>query len=199
LLTGKHYGGSGTGKTAAQRMLRLVLMPVCVFLLSAIPAAAQMDEYSIKAGYLYNLTRYVTWPEGTFSSASAPLVICIVGKDPFEGRLEQAVAGKTAGDGRPLEIRRLKGDNAGALRACQIAFIGKSEKRGASAIVNAVKDAPVFTVADFDSFAQEGGVADLRIEDVRVKIDLNMGAAGRAKLKISGKLQQVSNLVGEES
>lgn len=156
-----------------------------------------MDEYSIKAGYLYNLTKYVSWPEGTFSSPSTPLVICIVGKDPFEGRLEQAVAGKTAGDGRSLEIQRMKGDSAAALRGCQIAFISKSERRGVSAIVNAVKDAPVFTVADFDSFAQDGGVADLRIEDVRVKIDLNMAAAGRANLKISGKLQQVSNLVGK--
>lgn len=155
-----------------------------------------MDEYSIKAGYLYNLTKYVTWPEGTFASPAVPLAICIVGKDPFEGRLEQAIAGKSSGDGRPLEIRRMKGENKEALRGCQIAFISKSEKRNTTAIVNAVKDAPVFTVADFDSFAQEGGVADLRIEDVKVKIDLNMGAAGKANLRISGKLQQVSNLVG---
>jgi len=121
-------------------MRRLIRILACLIAIAAVPARAQMDEYSIKAGYLYNLTRYVTWPEGTFTSASAPLVICIVGKDPFEGRLEQAIAGKTAGDGRPLEIRRLNGDTVEALRGCQVAFIGKSEKRNAKNIVNAVKD-----------------------------------------------------------
>jgi hypothetical protein len=179
----------------AHGVCRLLRILVCLLPLTAVPVIAQMDEYSIKAGYVYNLSKYVTWPEATFSSSSAPLVICIVGKDPFEGRLDQAVAGKTAGDGRPLEIRRLNGDSTGALHACQIAFLGKSEKKNARAIVNAVKDAPVLTVADFDSFAQEGGIADLRLEDVRIKIDLNMAAAGKANLKISGKLQQVANLV----
>ena len=69
------------------------------------------------------------------------------------------------------------------------------DRQHTAAIVDAVKNFPVFTVADFAPFAEIGGIADLRIDGTKVKVDLNMNAANRAKLKISGKLQQVASLV----
>jgi len=160
-----------------------------------LPAGAQMDEYSIKAGYLYNFSKYVSWPEATFPTPTAPLAICIVGEDPFGYRLDQAIAGKTAGDGRPLEVRRTMSEGSGTLKDCQIVFISNSERKRVSAVVAALKGTNAFSVADFSPFAEQGGIANLRVDGTRVKVDLNMNAASRANLKISGKLQQVSNLV----
>jgi hypothetical protein len=173
----------------------VLLLVCCVALPMATTANAQMDEYSIKAGYLYNFSKYVAWPEQTFASPSIPFVICIVGEDPFGNRLDQAVSGKTAGDGRPLEIRRLKNAEPGPLHECQMAFVGKSEKEHAATIIESLKDSSVLTIADFNPFAENGGVADLRIDGTKVKVDLNMNAANRANLKVSGRLQQVANLV----
>ena len=158
-------------------------------------AQAQMDEYSVKAGYLYNFSKYVTWPDASFVSASAPFVICVLGQDPFEGRLDQAIAGKTSGNGRPLEVKRMNLSIHGELRNCQIVFLGKSEQSHAAEIVGLLKDSPVLTVADFDVFAEQGGTANLRIDGTRVKVDLNVSAATHAGLKISARLQQVANLV----
>jgi YfiR/HmsC-like len=173
----------------------LVLLLCSVAFAPATTANAQMDEYSIKAGYLYNFSKYVAWPEQAFGAPDAPFTICIVGDDPFGNRLDQAISGKTAGDGRALEIRRLKSDEPTSLRECQVAFLGKSEKERAAAIIDAVKRSAVLTVADFSPFAENGGVADLRIDGTKVKVDLNMNAANRANLKVSGKLQQVATLV----
>jgi hypothetical protein len=61
--------------------------------------------------------------------------------------------------------------------------------------VEVLKETSIFSVADFDSFAEKGGIADLRIEGTRVKVDLNVNAANHANLKISARLQQVANLV----
>jgi len=162
---------------------------------ASFPASTQMDEYSIKAGYLYNFTKYVVWPEQTFAASNTPLNICILGGDPFHGKLDQAVAGRTAGDGRVLEVKHLDGKDMSQARQCQVLFIGRSEEQSAAAIVNSLKGASVFAVADFSNFAEIGGVANLRIEGNRVRIDLNMNAAVRANLKVSGKLQQVANIV----
>ncbi len=177
-----------------KRGIHLILVLVSMLPASR-SASAQMDEYSIKAGYLYNFSKYVQWPEGTFLAPATPFVICIVGDDPFGGRLDQAIAGKTSGDARPLEVRRFKKADASGLQVCQMAFLSKSEMQHTAAIVDTLKNFPIFTVADFAPFAEIGGIADLRIDGTKVKVDLNMNAANRAKLKISGKLQQVASLV----
>lgn len=173
---------------------RSVFTLMATLALASAPATTQMDEYSIKAAYLYNFSKYVGWPEATAPSR-AHFAICIVGDDPFGGRLDQTVAGKTSGDGRPLEVRRVKADDSNALRDCQIVFVSKSEKKRVAALLAATKDTAVMTVADFTPFAEEGGIANLRIDGTKVKVDLNMSAAMHANLKVSGKLQQVANLV----
>jgi hypothetical protein len=170
------------------------ILTLCV-LLAAAPGGAQMDEYNIKAGYLYNFSKYVVWPEQSFRAPNAPFVICILGEDPFGERLDQAVGGKTSGDGRTLLLRRIKNTDLAQLRDCHIVFMGKSEKAHAAEVIDALRDLSVLTVADFSPFAEKGGVADLRIDGTKVKVDLNMNAANHANLKVSGKLQQVSNLV----
>lgn len=170
-----------------------------VVFLAGLVVTAQMDEYSVKAGYLYNFSKYVAWPAEAFPAPGAPLLICIVGEDPFAGKLDQAVAGRTAGDGRRLQVKRISSAEPEALRACQMAFVSKSEKHHAEEIISAVKGAPVFAVADFSSFAEQGGIANLRIEGTKVKVDLNMSAANRGNLKVSGRLQQVANLVNEHN
>jgi hypothetical protein len=172
-----------------------VVIALCLLLPAGVPGSAQMDEYSIKAGYLYNFSKYVTWPEQAFSAPTSPFVICVVGNDPFGSRLDQAVAGKSSGDGRALQIKRLKNADAVRLRECHLVFVGKSEQEHAAEIIEVLRTLAVLTVADFNSFAEKGGVADLRIDGTKVKVDLNMSSASRANLKVSGKLQQVSNLV----
>jgi hypothetical protein len=181
----------------AHMSMRRAALPFILAILAAVSVNAhgQMDEYSIKAGYLYNFSKYVAWPEGTFAAPTAPFVICLIGEDPFGGRLDQAIAGKTSGDGRPLLVKRLKAPDRPAVRECQVLFLCKSQESRAAEIVEVLKETSIFSVADFDSFAEKGGIADLRIEGTRVKVDLNVNAANHANLKISARLQQVANLV----
>jgi hypothetical protein len=181
--------------SATKPRRRLTLLLICLLAAVNTQVHAQMDEYSVKAGYLYNFSKYVTWPEGGFAAANTPFVICLLGEDPFEGRLDQAIAGKTSGNGRVLEVRRLNTPDRAAFRQCQVVFLGKSEKDRAAEIVETLKEAPIFTVADFEAFAEKGGVANLRLEGTRVKVDLNVNAANHANLKISARLQQVAHLV----
>jgi len=47
-------------------------------------AAAQSDqpgEYEVKAAFLFNFTKFLEWPDGSFDSPHAPIVIGIIGED----------------------------------------------------------------------------------------------------------------------
>jgi len=62
-------------------------------------------EYEVKAAFLYNFAAFVEWPRAAFAEDSSPIVVCIVGTDPFGTGLDRTLQGKTA-QGRPIVIRR---------------------------------------------------------------------------------------------
>src|SRR5438067_12155513 len=58
----------------------------------ALPCAAQgRDERAVRAAYVFNLTKYVEWPE-----RSNELVIGFVGAGPMGNILQNMLAGKTS-------------------------------------------------------------------------------------------------------
>src|SRR2546423_1656645 len=89
----------------------------------ATPGSAQVvraPEYSLKAAYLFNFTQFVEWPSNSFISPDAPIVIGVLGEDPFGGALDQAIKGKAV-HGRSFELRRFK--KIGEMRGCHILFV----------------------------------------------------------------------------
>src|SRR5258705_10422484 len=64
-------------------------------------------EYQVKAAFLFNFTQFVEWPPSSFTSAQAPFVIGILGKDPFGTYLEEIISGERI-NGHPLVIEHYK-------------------------------------------------------------------------------------------
>ncbi len=82
-----------------------------VLLLVGRPAAAQgvrAAASQVEAVFLFNFAQFVDWPPESFPDSQAPLIIGILGDDPFGPFLEQTVRGETV-RGRPVEIRRYRG------------------------------------------------------------------------------------------
>src|SRR5207247_7064897 len=79
---------------------------LAVLLASALMAQTPNVEYRIKAAYIFNFAKFVSWPSTAFASANAPIVIGIVGNDPFGSELDQTIAGKTI-ERHPLQVKRL--------------------------------------------------------------------------------------------
>ncbi len=87
--------------------------------------ASEFDEYAVKAAYLYNFAKYVEWPLGMFTSANAPLLICIAGDNPFGDALT-TLSGKMI-ESHPVEIRGLSVTTD--LASCHIVFVSRAEDR----------------------------------------------------------------------
>src|SRR5258708_5699819 len=87
-------------------MFTRLIFAFLLALLYAACACAQANEYEVKAAFLYNFARYVEWPADAFANPNSPIALCILGRNPFGGALEQAAAGKMI-DGRPFVVRQI--------------------------------------------------------------------------------------------
>jgi hypothetical protein len=154
------------------------------------PALAQ--EYEIKAVFLYNFAQFVEWPPEAFPDKSAPLVIGILGADPFGAYMDDVVRGETV-NGRPFVIRRLA--RAEEVDGCHILFISNSESGHLDEILDSLKGKSVLTVGEMDGFSKFGGMIRFVTENNKVRLRINVTAAKTAGLKISSKLLRPAQIV----
>jgi hypothetical protein len=179
------------GEPSAWRTL-WVLGAILMLLGSARAQSAAAGEYQVKAAFLYNFAKFVEWPPSAFRGATAPLQICILGRDPFGQGLRDIVSTKTV-NGRKFEVDYLV--DMQLARACHILFIASSEKARVKQILESMRGTVALTVSDTEGFAEQGGMIDFVLDNDRVVFEVNRNAAEQAGLKISSKLLSVARVV----
>jgi hypothetical protein len=187
--------GGGPASRVFRRVGASLLVATCLAAGRAPEARAQgaaLGEYRVKAAFLYNFAKFVEWPEGAFADAGAPLVIGILGEDPFEDALDGVIRGKTA-SGRALAVKRSK--DLQGVGACHILFISSSERKRIEQIVEGLQGASVLTVGETEAFTRLGGVVGFVVEEGRVRFEINADSAERARLRVSSKLLALARVV----
>jgi hypothetical protein len=147
-------------------------------------AEEAVDEYQVKAAFLFNFAKFVAWPD----APGQPLVIGIVGDDPFGPALDTAVRGKSVNN-RPLEVRRL--GPGGDVSGCQIVYVGDSERRQLHEVLRRVGNG-ILTVGETPHFLRDGGVIRFLLDGNRVRFQINAGAAEQRGLKIHSQLMSLA-------
>jgi hypothetical protein len=171
----------------------LWVMGVVVLLLSSTHAQSPTaGEYQLKAAFLFNFAKFVEWPPGSFSDASAPLRICVLGRDPFGEELRNITKDKTV-NGRKLEVSQVL--DLQVARTCHILFIASSEIARLKQILESLRGTDALTVGDTKGFVEQGGMINFVLENNRVQFEVNRKAAEQGGLKISSKLLSVAKLV----
>src|SRR5580704_1189802 len=101
-------------------MQRRALMAfICAALVGASHFAwcAPASEYQVKAVFLFNFSQFVSWPAGTFGRSDSPIVIAVLGRDPFGADLDAVVNGEHVGE-RALVVRRYQ--DVSEIKDCHI-------------------------------------------------------------------------------
>ena len=169
---------------------------MCLLLpMSAFAQAVAALPSQVEAVYLFNFTQFVTWPAEAFGAPDDPLVICILGEDPFGRYLDETIAGEKAQD-RPLLVRRFA--QADQADHCHIAFIGRSESAQLTDLVRRLGARGTLTVSDLEYFGRFGGMVRFVVENRRVRLRVNVDAARAAGLTISSKLLRIAEIVTTE-
>jgi hypothetical protein len=166
-----------------------VLIFIVLLFSQQVIAADSNVEYKVKAGYIYNFTKFITWTEikgETFN-------ICIVGEDPF-GDLINPIEQHSA-FGLPIKLFRVNGINKS--QHCHIIYIGTSIKENLvfkdTLVVRG--DNKSLTVGESEEFAAQGGMIGFVNREGKIKLQINLKVLQQSGLKISAKLLEVAELV----
>jgi len=151
--------------------------------------AAAPTEYQIKAAFLFNFAKFVEWPPDAFPAPNSPLVIGVLGDNPFGEDLERTVKGKAINTHSFL-VKPIHSAAEGT--NCEIVFICSSEKQRLPQIISCLKSNSVLTVGEMDGFTASGGIINFVIRANKVRFEINDDAAKNARLKISSKLTSLA-------
>jgi hypothetical protein len=168
---------------------------VCAAILAAFAglgsvASAQQskpEEYQVKAVYLYNFGRFITWPSTAAQDES--FEICIIGHDPFGAVLDATLAGESI-ENRKLVARRIS--SPGNLGTCRILFVSSSEAPRVKDVLNLADKSSVLTVSDMPGFTSHGGMIQFVLKDNKVRFEVNLSTAEKGGLTLSSQLLKVA-------
>ena len=158
-----------------------------VMLAAATPAV--VTEYEVKAAYLLRFTRYIEWPAASFASPESPIVIGVLGRNPFGDALERTVRGMKS-QGRDVTVRLLGGiKEAGG---CHMVFIGRGQERDEAAWLAVLRNQPVVTITDSADGLARGAILALFVEELptgaRVAFAASLPAAQAAGVQLSAAM-----------
>jgi hypothetical protein len=149
-------------------------------------------EYQVKALFLFNFTRFVEWPPSAFPEPGSPIIIGVLGADPFGDDLDEVVRGEKL-DGRPLLIRRFR--RVQDVGDCQVLFVSASEASRLPQILSALKGRSILTVGDSADFARNGGMIHLMNNKNRIQLRINLAATEAAGLTLSSNLLRPAEII----
>jgi hypothetical protein len=198
------------------RAYKLIVLASVLFMAAIAPRAqadsAASTEYQVKAAFLYNFVKFVDWPSEKTTDGNEPVIIGIIGKDPF-GRSFEPIMSKPVKGGKVV-IKRFIGleeleksrerDESGrhpqidSIRKCHLLFICPSEKKKLKETISLVEDHNVLTVADTKGFLESGGIINFIIEKKKVGFEISIATAKRAELKIRSQLLRLAKRIVEE-
>ena len=149
-------------------------------------------EYQLKAVFLFNFAQFVEWPASAFPSLETPLVIGVLGEDPFGPYLDETVREEKVND-RPLVVRRYR--SVEEISGCHILFVSREEEGRVPDILDHLRGRSILTVSDADRFATRGGMIRFVTDRNRIRFRINLEAAKAANLTLSSKLLRAAQIV----
>jgi hypothetical protein len=184
-------------RTLAARSATIIAGAMIAALLLRMGPAAGADakaapEYQVKAVFLFNFAQFVEWPATAFADSQTPLVIGVLGEDPFGSYLDDTIRGERINE-RALQVRRYR--RMEDIDICHILFISRSEAERLELIFGHLKGRSILTVGDFEGFAKRGGMMRFMKEQNKMRLRVNLEVAKAAGLTISSKLLRPAEII----
>lgn len=151
-----------------------------------------LTEHQAKAAYLYNFAKFVEWPPDAARDSRSDVVLVVLGDENLLDVLRKAVVGKAI-NGRTLVAKRWKAGKPDP--DWRLVFIAVEAESKLPAVIAQLEGAPVLLVGESEGFARKGGMVALVLDGDRLRFQINVEAASRARLKISSQLLSLATIV----
>ena len=179
------------GREARRAQRRGAAVLAALMLANAAVGAQGVAAPTLRAAFLFNFAKFSEWPADTLAPGQR-LAMCVVGDAAVADALSQTIKGHAI-EGHELTVAILKIDESAS--ACHLLYVSASEIKRSAGLLLGVKAASVFTVSDAEGFAESGGVAQLIVENDRMRFAINIASALRRRLNISSKLLSLAEIV----
>jgi hypothetical protein len=153
-----------------------------------------VDEYQLKAAFIGKFVKYVTWPPERLGD-SAPLVVGVLGQDPFGDKLEAAFKNRKS-DERRVVVQRFP--TLDGLEGAHVLFVPAQEAARLGDVVRATRDASLLLIGESADFAARGGIINFYLEGDKLRFEINTESAKRQKLKVSSDLLKLARIVSDK-
>ncbi len=170
------------------RALRLTLWTGLALAMFALETAkAQQDERAVRAAFVFNLIKYVSWP-----GVKKHLVIGVVDEGSMGPVLKQILEKKVS-DGREISIVIHPSD--AELRDCNVVYFSESSPAKIRSLLNHLGGESILTVGESDQFARAGGMVSLVRSGDQIEIEVNLNAVRNRNLEMSSRLLNLAVIV----
>ena len=173
----------------------MLLIAVALVYWLAPSALGQSREYQLKAAFVFNFAQFTDFPTNAFTSPDSPLVIAVLGENPFGNTLETLVKGEKIA-GRAVEVRYC--ERLREIEGAHVVFLAKSHWGTLNELLREVRGKPVLTISEMETFARKGGLIRLFLNGNKIEFNINPDAAKRAGLNLSSKLLRLATIVRDE-
>lgn len=170
--------------------LALAVLPLLPCGVLAAPGG--VTESDVKSAYIYNFIQLVDWPARESGPAAGPIKIFVIAGAPLWEALAE-LEGRQV-NGRDIRVSSAAPANV-PLADNHIVVLGGAAQAQFPEVMKKLEGADVLTVGDIPRFARKGGMIGFVTENGRVRIEINLRAARRAGLKVSGKLMEVARVI----
>ena len=158
----------------------------------AADAASELSLAEFQAVFLSKLLPYVIWSKEVLPPEDQPIVIGLLGRDPFDGLLQKLVETQET-NGRRITVRILSETNR--LDKCNVVFVPPDKMEEWSRLKSDMDGRGVLAVGadDTGAFLEGGGVFNLLTKER--KLEINRRNAEKVGLKIGAKLLKISKVL----
>lgn len=160
------------------------LVGLCLLLPSSSIAGAQESQQAVRIAYLFNLTKYVSWPR-----TSKELRICSEA-DVHTGELLKKILEGRSSQGHVIHV--VLGSSVPEQRKCAILYMGNVSAKKTVAILQELGTSPVLTVSDDPQFVRRGGMVGLVRAEDQIQLHVNLEAVHSSGIQISSRLLNIA-------
>ena len=169
------------------------LVPALLLLLVCSSArrveAQDVTEVTLKGAFLFNFARSPNTHADTVVSA------CVFGDRAVADAFAKTVKGKQLA-GRAIAVTTIAANES--IPPCHLLYLSGVAEARIAEIVSTLRDTPVLTVSDSDTFTKRGGIVQIFVESGKMKFRINSRSARRARLQLSSRLLALAEVVDED-
>lgn len=169
------------------RLFRAFLLLLITGLPASGYAAETIDrEYLLKSAYLYNIFKFISWPN-LDTSVDEELELCILGPDFSNGSLFELNNKRI--DNITIKVRHT--DHHSQFDSCRaIYFTGENLDTRLEPLVTK----GILLIGEHANFMAQGGTLNFFIDNNKLRFEINLRIATQSGIKFSSKLLRLARI-----